>query len=443
MDVVRGMPVLLLAAFLSTVIGCSRGPSEQPPATSGQGAPASAESTPASPDLGPAFAQGRSDEPPRTSGSAGDRAAGDPDVTEHARDREHGAGEESGRELALIPPLRERPEDVEPLARYFLEQLTTKMRRPARTISKPALAMLERYAWPGNVRELKNVIERAVILEDSAELLPEHLPDELKPGGRAVGLATGLTLPAGGIDLERLEQDLLRQALEQAGGQQDARGGVAGPHLGHVAVPRPEVRAGDRLSVPWRPRALLHAAPRLVRVVRVLAARLRRFAAWWRSLAGARAGAYCVRGTRRRVLQTGTGALDAPHPAGFERRGKRPRLVGVRDLQRNRLFRHHELVSRDLPEQIEPASVNEINDHARIQDDRPRGSTGHTSLRRHEHFCGCRRLRPRLAQKTLQGVGAVPNPLTFEFTPRFTFRASSDVGKGHHGLEAASPREAV
>jgi DNA-binding NtrC family response regulator len=117
-----------------------------------------------------------------------------------------------------IPPLRERPEDIEPLARYFLDRITTSLRRPARQISKPALAMLERYAWPGNVRELKNVIERAVILEEGPELLSDHLPEELKPGHRALDLEPGIRLPPGGIDLEGLEQNLIAQALKQARG---------------------------------------------------------------------------------------------------------------------------------------------------------------------------------------------------------------------------------
>lgn len=117
-----------------------------------------------------------------------------------------------------IPPLRERPEDVEPLARFFLEKMTTAMRRPARDITHDAMAMLERYAWPGNARELRNVIERAVILEDGAEILPEHLPDELQPGARAVDLEPGFALPASGVNLEELEKDLLRQALQRTHG---------------------------------------------------------------------------------------------------------------------------------------------------------------------------------------------------------------------------------
>jgi len=117
-----------------------------------------------------------------------------------------------------IPALRERPEDVAPLAHHFLNRITAAMRRNARQIGRPALAMLERYGWPGNVRELKNVIERAVILEEGEELLPEHLPEEMRPGGRALDLLPGFRLPAGGINLEELEKDLIHQALAQSRG---------------------------------------------------------------------------------------------------------------------------------------------------------------------------------------------------------------------------------
>ena len=117
-----------------------------------------------------------------------------------------------------IPPLRERPEDVTPLADFFLHSMTVDLRRPAREFSDTAYKMLERYAWPGNVRELRNVIERTIILEEDKEILPSHLPDELGLGKGAVSLAPGLKLPAGGIDLEELEKDLIVQALDQARG---------------------------------------------------------------------------------------------------------------------------------------------------------------------------------------------------------------------------------
>jgi DNA-binding NtrC family response regulator len=128
----------------------------------------------------------------------------------------------------VIPPLRDRADDVEPLAAYFLEQMTTSIRRPARTLSKDALGMLARYAWPGNVRELRNVIERATILEESSEILPEHLPDELRLGSRALDLEPGYTLPAGGIDLEQLERDLIKQALDQASGNKTRAASLLG-----------------------------------------------------------------------------------------------------------------------------------------------------------------------------------------------------------------------
>jgi len=128
----------------------------------------------------------------------------------------------------VVPPLRERSEDVEPLAAFFLEKMTASIRRPARTLSKPALDLLTRYAWPGNVRELRNVIERATILEDGPEILAPHLPDELQLGSRAIDLAPGYKLPPGGIDLDELEKDLIRQALEQARGNKTRAAALLG-----------------------------------------------------------------------------------------------------------------------------------------------------------------------------------------------------------------------
>lgn len=128
----------------------------------------------------------------------------------------------------VIPPLRERPEDVRPLAEFFLDAMTKSLRRPARTISKTALDMLTRYAWPGNVRELRNVIERATILEEGPEILPDHLPDELRLGSSAIDLSPGYALPPGGIDLDALEKDLIRQALEQAKGNKTRAASLLG-----------------------------------------------------------------------------------------------------------------------------------------------------------------------------------------------------------------------
>lgn len=75
----------------------------------------------------------------------------------------------------ILPPLRERPEDIIVLAEYFLQRFADKMRRPVNTFAAEAAECLQRYDWPGNVRELENVIERAVNLVDGSQVRPEHI----------------------------------------------------------------------------------------------------------------------------------------------------------------------------------------------------------------------------------------------------------------------------
>ncbi len=69
-----------------------------------------------------------------------------------------------------LPPLRERVEDIVPLASHFLDMICAELRREPLTLSKQQVVMLQRHAWPGNIRELRNVIERAVILTKGARL---------------------------------------------------------------------------------------------------------------------------------------------------------------------------------------------------------------------------------------------------------------------------------
>ena len=79
-----------------------------------------------------------------------------------------------------IPPLRERPEDLDELARHFIGQFCDKYGKPAKTLHPDTVDVLEAYRWPGNVRELKNCLERAVVVCDLPTLLPEHLPDSVR-----------------------------------------------------------------------------------------------------------------------------------------------------------------------------------------------------------------------------------------------------------------------
>jgi len=75
-----------------------------------------------------------------------------------------------------IPPLRERPEEIEPLAREFARQLSRQSRPPV--LSPEVIQLMLGYAWPGNIRELRNAIERAVLLAGDGPMLPEHFPVE-------------------------------------------------------------------------------------------------------------------------------------------------------------------------------------------------------------------------------------------------------------------------
>jgi transcriptional regulator with PAS, ATPase and Fis domain len=118
-----------------------------------------------------------------------------------------------------IPPLRERSEDCAPLALYFVEQLSRDLKRELPTITPDAIRVLEAYPWPGNVRELRNVLERALILEDTQEIRPEHLPIEIRGGVQPPGGVDRIVqLPAEGFRMDDVERTLIEQALERTGG---------------------------------------------------------------------------------------------------------------------------------------------------------------------------------------------------------------------------------
>src|SRR5690606_26350973 len=78
-----------------------------------------------------------------------------------------------------LPPLRERPDDIELLVQHFATALGEEIGRRIERIAPDALAVLQRYRWPGNVRELRNVVERALVLGDGPELELDDLPPEL------------------------------------------------------------------------------------------------------------------------------------------------------------------------------------------------------------------------------------------------------------------------
>ncbi|MEM6293810.1 MAG: sigma 54-interacting transcriptional regulator [Myxococcota bacterium] len=119
-----------------------------------------------------------------------------------------------------LAPLRERVDDVEPLVRFFADNLGEAMGRRIEAIAPEALAALRRYPWPGNVRELRNMVERALVLGDGGTLLVDDLPPEILHAAPSSGPgAPPPAVTAGTIrTLAQLEREAIDAALEATGG---------------------------------------------------------------------------------------------------------------------------------------------------------------------------------------------------------------------------------
>jgi two-component system response regulator AtoC len=127
-----------------------------------------------------------------------------------------------------LPPLRERPEDIESFVEHFSQIYSIEGMEPLR-VSQETMELLLRYHWPGNVRELRSIIQRGQILCDGQLILPKDLPEEIRRGEsntslRLHELIQQLTLPPEGIDLQAflgsIESTFVREALEHCGGNQ-------------------------------------------------------------------------------------------------------------------------------------------------------------------------------------------------------------------------------
>ncbi|HKQ05611.1 MAG TPA: sigma-54 dependent transcriptional regulator [Blastocatellia bacterium] len=118
-----------------------------------------------------------------------------------------------------LPPLRERREDVPLLVAHFIEDAARRYSQPQPRLSKDVYRYFHQYPWPGNIRELKNTIERLLVLSNDEEITTDDLPDEIK-NVRAGAGSLSLNLPEGGIDLEEVEKEIIRQALEKNGHNQ-------------------------------------------------------------------------------------------------------------------------------------------------------------------------------------------------------------------------------
>jgi DNA-binding NtrC family response regulator len=122
----------------------------------------------------------------------------------------------------VLPPLRDRREDVKLLAEAFVERIRGESRRGPQRLSPAAITALERYAWPGNVRELENAIERAMTLGSGDAIDVGDLPDEIQSASRSESLHDAVR--AGHLDFDgavaRLEVELIREALARTDGNQ-------------------------------------------------------------------------------------------------------------------------------------------------------------------------------------------------------------------------------
>lgn len=137
----------------------------------------------------------------------------------------------------VVPPLRARLEDVGPLAHHFLEQFAEELARPFTGFDAAALAKLESHPWPGNVRELRNVVERAAILSTSGSIgadcvtLGGAVPVAARDaGGRAGSPLRTDALAEGDLSIERMEEALIRRALDVTRGNKGRAARALGIH---------------------------------------------------------------------------------------------------------------------------------------------------------------------------------------------------------------------
>lgn len=129
-----------------------------------------------------------------------------------------------------IPPLRDRGDDVLLLSQHYIDTIGSKLRMSQKItkLSPEVEAVFRNYKWPGNVRELRNVIERALILEDNEVVTTEYLPGGITAvsgrtdasGSESLGSSDQFLLPSAGISLDVVELSFVRQAIERSAGNQ-------------------------------------------------------------------------------------------------------------------------------------------------------------------------------------------------------------------------------
>jgi two-component system NtrC family response regulator len=123
-----------------------------------------------------------------------------------------------------IPPLRERPRDIDDITEHYLRFYRKKFKKADLTIDPSARAVIREYDWPGNVRELVNVLERAALLCSGDIILPSHLPIQPPRAPRPTmdirqtGVDIEVRMPEGGVDLASVERAVIETTLRRTRG---------------------------------------------------------------------------------------------------------------------------------------------------------------------------------------------------------------------------------
>jgi DNA-binding NtrC family response regulator len=115
-----------------------------------------------------------------------------------------------------LPSLKERRHDIAELATHFLQQAAIRNNSQPCTFTADALNQMKHYSWPGNIRELKNVCEHVSALMPGDNISKDNLPLSIRES--QTRSESGYTLPEHGIDMESLEIDLIKQALDYTNG---------------------------------------------------------------------------------------------------------------------------------------------------------------------------------------------------------------------------------
>jgi transcriptional regulator with GAF, ATPase, and Fis domain len=132
----------------------------------------------------------------------------------------------------VIPPLRDRPEDILPLAEYFLRQFCARARRPSLKMSSDAKRRLQAHSWPGNVRELRNLMERVVYLGTGDKVEADDLAFILNPGrDTALEPSDDLSLD---VATRRFQQEFIRRSIKRVQGNMSEAARLLGVHRSNL-----------------------------------------------------------------------------------------------------------------------------------------------------------------------------------------------------------------